>query len=101
MREYEIYVPTTHGDGSPVDEAIIEGVKQSMRNAFGGYTHLTQRCDGAWRMGGVEFREEVTILRVLDQGPSEFDMQNFKCNLEALLRQQEVLIVVREVSRVE
>ena len=31
--------------------------------------------EGAWRMGGVTFRDEVTIVRVLDDGSAKFDMR--------------------------
>jgi hypothetical protein len=100
MREYDIYLPTTLDDGTPYEAAIIEQVKRSLRDAFGGYTHLTHRCEGAWSMGGVELLEDVTILRVLDDGSSGFDMCGFKRNLEIVLKQREVLIVFREVGKV-
>ena len=101
MQEYEIYLPTTHNDGSIVDPAEIERVKATLTKAFGGYTHFNQRSEGAWRMGGVTFRDEVTIVRVLDDGSSQFDMLAFKRELEALLHQDTVLIVSREVNVVE
>ena len=100
MQEYEIYLPTTHNDGSAVDPAEIERVKATLTTAFGGYTHFNQRSEGAWRMGGVTFRDEVTIVRVLDDGTSGFDMKAFKTQLEAALRQDTVLIVAREVRTI-
>src|SRR4051812_16010667 len=53
MREYDIYLPTARNDGAPIDEAALEQIKQSLTDAFGGYTHLTHHNEGAWRMGGV------------------------------------------------
>jgi len=38
MKEYEIYLPTTHNDGSPADPAEIERLKGMLAKAFGGYT---------------------------------------------------------------
>ena len=97
MKEYEIYLPTTGNDGTAVDAAIMAQIKRELIETFGGYTHLRQRNEGRWRMGGVTFRDEVTILRVLDDGTTSFSMPRFKIILEALLQQESVLIVEREV----
>ena len=44
-------------------------------------------------MGGVTFRDEVTIVRVLDDGAARFDMAAFKRSIEAALKQEKVLII--------
>ena len=49
-------------------------------------------------MGGVTFRDEVTIVRVLNDGTKDFDMSGFKSSLEATLKQESVLIVERTVA---
>jgi hypothetical protein len=78
MTEFEIYLPTTRNDGTSINLAVIDKLKQKLARAFGGYTHLQQRSEGVWSMGGVMFRDEVT-------------------KLEADLEQESVLIVAREV----
>lgn len=98
MKEYEIYLPTTLNDGSSVEPAIIEKAKETLVKTFGGYTHLTHRNEGGWRIGGVTFRDEITLLRVIDSGTPLFDMEAFKKSLERELQQDSVLIVAREVS---
>lgn len=100
MREYDIYLPMKHNDGSEVDPAVIAGIKAKLVKAFGGYTHLNTRAEGVWRTGGVTFRDEVTIARVLDDGSSGLDMESFRKELETALRQDSVLIVEREVRTV-
>jgi hypothetical protein len=100
MQEFEIYVPTRQNDGTEVDPAVIEQIKARLTKAFGGYTHLNHRSEGAWRIGGVTFRDEVTIVRVLDDGTAKFDMAAFKEELETALKQETVLIVAREVRTV-
>src|SRR5262245_48837417 len=97
MRELEIYLPTMTNDGTPVDAAAIQGIKDTLVKAFGGYTHLDQRFEGAWRMGGVTFHEHVTIVRVLDDGSTNFDLASFKASIEVALKQQQVLIIARDV----
>jgi hypothetical protein len=100
MQEVEIYLPTRHNDGTEVDPAVIERIKATLTKAFGGYTHLNHRNEGAWRIGGVTFFDEVTIVRVLDDGSADFDLRAFKRQLEAELKQETVLIVSREVRTV-
>ena len=97
MKEYEIYLPTTYNDGTPIDPAIIRRLKDTLAAAFGGYTHLRQRSEGSWSIGGVTFRDEITIVRVLDSGAADFDMGAFKKAVESALTQESVLIVEREV----
>ena len=98
MQEYEIYLPMTLNDGSPVDPAEIQRIKNVLAKAFGGYTHLNHRSEGVWRMGNAVFRDEITIVRVLDDGTSRFDWNAFKQSLGAALHQEEVLIIARGVQ---
>ncbi|MEA3207473.1 MAG: hypothetical protein QOE70_530 [Chthoniobacter sp.] len=88
----------TMNDGTPVDGGEIQRIKDKLAKTFGGYTHLTQRSEGAWRMGGVTFRDEVTIVRVLDDGSANFEMPAFKKSIEVALKQEEVLIISRAVA---
>jgi len=97
MREFEIYLPMATNDGTPVDPAAIQRIKDTLVRAFGGYTHLDQRFEGVWRMGGVTFRDDVTIVRVLDDGTASFDMTAFKTSIEKALAQEQVLIIARDV----
>jgi len=98
MQEYEIYLPASLNNGEPADETEIQRIKDTLVKTFGGYTHLTHRSEGAWRMGGVTFHDEVTIVRVLDDGSARFDMPAFKKSIEASLRQDAVLIICRQVT---
>ena len=98
MKEYEVYLPLAGNDGTPTDAAEIDRIKATLVKAFGGYTHLKQRSEGVWSMGGVTFRDEVTIVRVLDDGKTRFDMRAFKKALETSLNQESVLIVERPVA---
>src|SRR4051812_1042855 len=100
MKEFEIYLPATLNDGTPVDRKEVERIKERLAKNFGGYTHLKQRSEGGWRMGGVTFRDEVTIVRVLDDGAAEFDWPAFKKEIGSALQQEAVLIISREVSSV-
>lgn len=98
MREFEIYLPSQQADGAEISPAEIEKIKKQLAEAFGGYTHLLQRGEGAWKMGGVTFYDEITILRVLDDGSSEFDMRAFRKKMESALQQEQVLVLERDVK---
>lgn len=98
MREFEIYLPMKTNAGRPVDAREIRRIKDTLVATFGGYTHLDQRFEGAWRMGGVTLREAVTIVRVLDDGTAAFDMSAFKRSIEVALEQEAVLVIARDVS---
>jgi hypothetical protein len=100
MQEFEIYLPTMANDGTPIDACKIERIKATLAETFGGYTHLNQRSEGAWRMGGVTFRDEVTIVRVLDDGSAKFDWLGFKRGIETALKQEAILIINRDVKSV-
>jgi hypothetical protein len=100
MREYEVYLPMKQSDGCEVDPGEIRKIKDRLAHEFGGYTEVTQRCEGVWKIGGVIFRDEITIVRVLDDGRNEIDMATFRSALEKQLKQERVLIVAREVTAV-
>ena len=51
MQEFEIYLPTALNDGTPIAASEIQPVKETLAKTFGGYTHLKQRSEGAWRVG--------------------------------------------------
>lgn len=98
MLEYDIYLPMAQSDGTAGGSVPLDQIKHSLTDAFGGYTQFTHHGVGLWRLGGVTFRDAVTVVRVLDDGSSKLDMAQFKRNLEELLDQESILIVVRSVS---
>ena len=51
-------------------------------------------------MVGVTFHDEITILRVLDDGSAHFDLPAFKCDLQQRLDQKSILIVDRDAETV-
>jgi hypothetical protein len=98
MHEYDIYLPTRRTDGREVNESVIQEIKHKLAQTFGGYTQMTQRCEGVWKYDGVIFRDEIMIIRVLDSGQCNLDMAGFRKMLETTLNQERILIVDREVK---
>lgn len=98
MIEYDIYLPLTDPQGEPIPERALQNIKNTLLRAFGGYTELTQGISGAWEMGGVEFHDQICIVRVLKDDEGSFDMWGFKEQIATLLKQDQVLIISRQVK---
>ena len=71
-----------------------------MLETFGGYTHLQHQMKGAWKMGGVSFLDDVTILRILDDGLKVGEIARLRDHIRRTLCQESVLIVKRLVEAV-
>ena len=100
MHEYDLFVPLRYNDGTPVEEEKLARLRRRLVDRFGGLTDLHQRHQGYWRIGGVTFRDEIVIYRVLADEPHaarEF-FGRLREELKADLHQEDVLIVERQVE---
>jgi len=99
VKEYEVYVPLTYNDGSPVDDEVVERIGVQLLDFFGGLTFFPQPNKGSWKLGDVTFRDEVVIFRVLTDKvrPAKKFLRQLKEVLKTDLKQEEILIVEREV----
>jgi hypothetical protein len=100
VREYEIYVPLTHNDGSPVDPERLVQLRERLLEQFGGLTFFPQRNEGFWTFGGVTYRDEIVIYRILT-GETQKARRFFRAIKEDLkreLNQEEILIVEKEAD---
>ena len=61
MKEYDLYVPLTYNDGTPVEPETIERIGLRLLEEFGGVTFFPQPNEGLWRMGPVTFRDQIVI----------------------------------------
>ena len=100
MKEYDIYVPLTHNDGSPVDAEILVKLRERLLDQFGGLTFFPQRNEGFWTFGGVTYRDEIVIYRILtaDKGLARSFFRAIKEELKRDLNQEEILIVEKEAE---
>lgn len=48
LGRYEVYVPQTLNDGTPVDALTVLEIEIAMRDLFGGYTHNPTPQKGVW-----------------------------------------------------
>jgi hypothetical protein len=98
--EYEIYVPRTDNAGSPYPEKVLQTFRDLLIEKFGGFTDTKHRNKGVWKIGTVEYHDELTVWRVLslNEGPKDSFIRRFKRDMEKKLRQKEILIVRRQVT---
>ena len=100
MHEYDLFVPLRYNDATPVEEEKLARLRRRLVDRFGGLTDLHQSHQGYWRIGGVTFRDEIVIYRVLADEPhtARDFFARLKEELKADLHQEDVLIVERQVE---
>jgi hypothetical protein len=98
--EYDVYIPLTYNDGTPVEPEKIADLKGRLKDRFGGLTFFPQRNEGLWKVGNVTFRDEIVICRIHaeDVQTSRAYFLQLKEEMKALFRQQDILIVERKVE---
>src|SRR5262249_20145965 len=65
VKEYDIYIPLFHNDGSPVEATRFRDLQVRLLEFFNGYTFFPQPKQGAWQMGDVTYYDEIVIYRVV------------------------------------
>ncbi|MFH1919078.1 MAG: hypothetical protein ABIP48_04205 [Planctomycetota bacterium] len=100
MKEYDLFVPLYYNDGSPVEAEKLVDLKRRLLDQFDGLTFFPQANEGFWRAGGVTYRDEIVIFRILtsDAPRARQLLALLKEDLKRELRQVEVLIVERDVE---
>ena len=85
-------------------QRLVEFLKQSLQERlleeFAGLTYFPQPNEGFWRMGEVTYRDEIVIYRVLASNirRARRFLQKLKQELKEEMRQEDILIVEREVE---
>lgn len=100
MKEYDIFLPLYYNDGEPIEAAKFQVVQSRLLAEFDGLTFFCQPNVGYWKMGEVTYQDEIVILRVLaSKGASDRDfLRTLKEELKESFRQEEILIIERDVS---
>jgi hypothetical protein len=100
VKEYDLYLPLTYNDGSPIEPRLIERIGKKLLTQFGGVTFFPQPNEGQWQMGSVTFRDQIVIFRVLSANVRKARrfFTTLKQELKTELEQEEILIVERDVE---
>ena len=100
MKEYDLFVPLYYNDGRPIEAEKFQKLHEILLDHFGGLTFFPQPNKGFWRMGGVTYRDEIVIYRVITSSWQESRrfLENLKERLKVELSQEDILIVQRDVE---
>jgi len=100
VKEYELFVPLYYNDGSPVEADRLSELNRRLFNQFEGLTFFPQANEGLWRAGGVTYRDEIVVFRILatDATAARRFLTELKQGLMREWKQQEILIVERDVE---
>ena len=101
--EYDVFLPTQDNLGAPYPPAILARVKEQLVQHFGGVTDFRHKSEGQWRLGDIVFRDEIVLLRALgeDNHKHRRFLRGLQRELEARMKQSEILIIEREVQRLD
>ena len=102
MKEYDIFVPLYYNDGTPIEATRYQRLQAELLAHFNGLTFFPQPNEGFWKMGGVTYRDEIVIYRVLadrTRAARRF-LAQLKDRLKRELKQEEILIVERDVDTI-
>lgn len=99
MKEYDPFIPLYYNDGTPIEARKLRDLQDRLLDRFDGLTFFPQPNAGFWRVGGVTYRDEILIFRVLSsrvRAGRRF-LARLKGELKKDLKQEEILIVERDV----
>lgn len=101
--EYDLYFPFVNEGGVRATDKLFNDVKHRLTEFFGGLTDFQHRTEGRWTFGGVTYFDEVILLRMLsdDRAQAREFLRTIQRELEAELQQREILVIEREVSRLQ
>ena len=100
MKEYDLFVPLRYNDGTPIESVKFQILQARLLEYFNGVTFFPQASQGLWKAGDVTYRDEIVIYRVVTsnvRSARQF-LKRLKEELKTAFRQQEILIVERDVE---
>lgn len=100
MKEYDIFIPLSYNDGTLVESAKFQALQTRLLEQFEGLTYFPQPNQGFWKFGDITYRDEIVIYRVISHDPSgsrDF-LNSLKEDLKKEFRQEEILIIEREIG---
>jgi hypothetical protein len=100
VKEYDLFLPLRYNDGSSIEGRKFQQLQEELLGKFGGLTYFPQANQGFWKLGDVTYRDEIVVYRVLaadSRGARRF-LRTLKERLKAEFKQEEILIVERDVD---
>jgi hypothetical protein len=100
VKEYDIFIPLYYNDGRLIEPAKFQKLQSRLLEKFEGLTYFPQPNQGFWKFGDITYRDEIVIYRVISRelSGSRAFLAELKEDLKKEFRQEEVLIVEREIG---
>ena len=100
MKEYDIFIPLYYNDGKVIEPAKFQRLQSRLLRKFEGLTYFPQPNQGFWKFGDITYRDEIVIFRVISREPggSRAFLTELKEQLKTEFRQEEILIIEREIG---
>ena len=99
MKEYELYIPLSYNDGSPIEGRKLLRLRERLLEEFGGLTFFAQPNKGFWRFGGVTYRDEIVIYRIVTgKRSARRFLVKLKEELKRDFKQEEILMVEKKAE---
>ena len=102
MKEYDIFIPLYYNEGSPVEGRKLQRLQARLLEQFDGLTFFPQPNEGYWKLAGITYHDEIVIYRVLTAKvrSARAFLSELKSDLKRELRQEEILIIERDVETI-
>jgi hypothetical protein len=65
VREYDVFIPLRYNDGLPIEGRKLQRLQARLLEQFDGVTFFPQPNEGLWKFGGVVYRDEIVVYRIL------------------------------------
>jgi hypothetical protein len=99
VKEFDIFIPLFDNEGTRFKSVLYQNLQVRLLEYFNGLTFFPQPNEGFWRVGDATYRDEVVVYRVLTEKSraARRYLSSLKEELKRIFRQEEILIVQRNV----
>jgi hypothetical protein len=100
--QYDIYLPLTYNDGTPIEPQKFGLTKDELIKKFGGFSALlaSDRVEGWWQFGQRIIKDDIRIFRVVTDKDDKPFWKEYKERLKTRFVQEDIFIVKIPATKV-
>jgi hypothetical protein len=97
----QILLPVFDNDGNEYPHELFEAIARDLTVRFGGLTSFVRSpAEGRWAREDQTDYDEIIVLEVMTAALDRDWWRAMRANLEAELRQKEIVIRVQQIERI-